>query len=65
MPTRRRAYAAEAVKLLSSAHAAGFFAQAGAVRNFSRDPDLDPIRTRADFQAKASDWTFPVNPFAR
>jgi hypothetical protein len=28
------------------------------------DPDLDALRTRADFQAVISDWVFPADPFA-
>ncbi len=58
-------YAARAVKLLSAAYAEGYFTQAGAVRDLLGNRDLDPIRTRADFQAALPDWAFPVNPFAR
>jgi hypothetical protein len=30
-----------------------------------RDPDLDPLRSRPEFQALLLDLTFPEDPFAR
>ena len=60
-----RTYAARAIALLNSAHAAGYFLQTGAVRKFLNDRDLSPIRADARFQAAARDWIFPDYPFAR
>jgi hypothetical protein len=30
-----------------------------------KDPDLNPLRSRPDFQAMLLDLTFPADPFAR
>jgi hypothetical protein len=30
-----------------------------------RDPDLDPLRPRADFQVLLLDLAFPADPFTR
>jgi hypothetical protein len=30
-----------------------------------RDPDLDPLRARTDFQLLLTDLAFPAEPFAR
>jgi hypothetical protein len=30
-----------------------------------KDPDLDPLRSRPDFQALLLDLSFPADPFAR
>jgi hypothetical protein len=30
-----------------------------------RDPDLDPLRPRADFQVFLLDLAFPADPFTR
>jgi hypothetical protein len=41
---------------------------AGGYRNLTwmrRDPDLDPLRTRPDFQALMMDLEFPSDPFAK
>jgi hypothetical protein len=51
----------EAMAVLRRAIAAGF-------RDASRlasDPELIPLRSRADFQALRMDLEFPANPFAR
>lgn len=34
-------------------------------RMLTTDPDLDPLRSRAEFRSLVSDPTFPVDPFAR
>jgi tetratricopeptide (TPR) repeat protein/tRNA A-37 threonylcarbamoyl transferase component Bud32 len=37
----------------------------GNVSGLRRDPDLDPLRARADFQAMVADFAFPDYPFSR
>jgi hypothetical protein len=43
-------YAARAVALLNQAHTGGHLKNAMFLRQFKTDPDLDPLRKRADFQ---------------
>jgi hypothetical protein len=43
-------YAAEAVRLLERAHAAGIFNDAARVDKMKRDHDLDSLRAREDYQ---------------
>jgi tetratricopeptide (TPR) repeat protein len=59
------ALAAEAVVLLHSARAAGFFAAPQYRALLSNDADLDALRDRADFQALVLDLALPAEPFAR
>jgi serine/threonine-protein kinase len=59
----RQALAAEAVQTLRGAIAAGW----SDARKASRDPDLNPLRDREDFQrllAELFDRGFPADPFA-
>jgi hypothetical protein len=35
------------------------------VGHMGRDPDLDPLRSRPDFQALMMDLAFPADPFQR
>jgi tetratricopeptide (TPR) repeat protein len=43
-------YAARAVELLEQARTKGFFADRNQVQHMKKDTDLDPLRSRADFQ---------------
>jgi hypothetical protein len=45
--------------LLRRAVAAGF----ADIAHIRADPDLDPLRSRADFQTLLMDLAFPTNPF--
>ena len=56
-----RAGADEAMKSLRQAVAAGFREAA----HMRVDSDLDPIRTRPDFQALLADLAFPADPFSK
>jgi tetratricopeptide (TPR) repeat protein len=51
----------QAVATLRRAVAAGL----GDIAFMRRDPDLDPLRSRADFQLLMMDLAFPDEPFAR
>jgi hypothetical protein len=31
----------------------------------NRDPDLDPLRARPDFQVLMADFSFPSDPFSK
>ena len=63
---RAEKYAAQAVVLLKRAHAVGFFQDASAAPPASKsDPDLNPLRARADFQALLLDVVFPADPFTQ
>jgi serine/threonine-protein kinase len=57
----RQAHADRAIVALRRAVAAGF--RNGAL--WRRDPDLDPLRSRPDFQLLMMDVQFPDDPFAR
>jgi len=60
-------YAARAVELLSRAREAGYFANPYNLTVLNREPDFDPLRPRADFQAVLAllmDQGFPAVPFA-
>lgn len=48
-------YAASAVALLRRAQAAGFFTVAALVERLRNNPELAPLRSRADFQALVRD----------
>ncbi len=48
-------YALRAVELLRSAHAAKYFADAEHVNSLKSDPDLGPLRQRADFKKLLTD----------
>ena len=37
----------------------------GTVEHMRKDPDLDPVRSRPDFQMLFMDLAFPKEPFAR
>jgi tetratricopeptide (TPR) repeat protein len=52
-PADREAQAVEAVRLLDELAAAGYFTPARA-KHLAADPDLDPLRGRADFKAVAA-----------
>jgi serine/threonine-protein kinase len=53
-----------AVEMLGRAAASSYFKSAQARDRLRRDPDLDPLRTRLDFQALCMDLFMPINPFA-
>jgi serine/threonine-protein kinase len=57
----REACAARGMAALRRAVAAGF----DNVTHMGRDPDLDPLRSRLDFQALMMDLAFPADPFQR
>jgi hypothetical protein len=60
----RTQYADEAMAMLHSAVAAGW----SSAERTARDPDLLPLRDRADFRrllAELFDRSFPKDPFAR
>jgi hypothetical protein len=46
---RAEQYAARAVELLGLAHKDSFFKPADTVQHLKKDPDLDPLRQRADY----------------
>jgi tetratricopeptide (TPR) repeat protein len=50
-----------AIDALRQAVAAGF----GDQSSLLKDPDLDPVRARGDFQALLADLAFPARPFVR
>jgi serine/threonine-protein kinase len=52
---RAETSAARAIALLGRARVAGFFEEAEMVRNLKKDPDLDPLRARADFKKLLAD----------
>jgi serine/threonine-protein kinase len=56
-----RAEADRAMQWLHHAVAAGY----RNVALMQRDPDLDPLRSRPDFQLLLMDLQFPDDPFAR
>jgi serine/threonine-protein kinase len=58
---RRRSDAEQAMALLNRAVAAGYVDAA----RMRADPDLEPLRSRADFQALLMDLAFPKDPFPR
>jgi serine/threonine-protein kinase len=60
-PAEREACAGRGVEALRRAVAAGF----KNVGHMGRDPDLDPLRSRPDFQAMMMDLAFPAEPFQR
>ena len=60
-PAERADLTDRAVKTLRRALAAGF----RGYRGMDSDPDLDPLRGRADFRALILDRGFPLDPFAR
>jgi len=60
-------YAARAVSLLIRAREAGYFVNPYNLTVLNREPDFDPLRPRADFQALRAalmDQGFPSDPFA-
>jgi tetratricopeptide (TPR) repeat protein len=58
-------YAVHAIKSLAESRRAGFFEEPINAPLIRSDPDLDPLRSRNDFQIFLQDLTFPVDPFAR
>ncbi len=48
--TKGQKYAARAIELLMKAQAAGYFNEVAIVEHMKQDHDLDPLRSRADFQ---------------
>ena len=56
-----RAAADRAMRVLRQAVAAGYYNAA----HMAKDPDLDPLRSRPDFQILMMDLAFPADPFAR
>jgi tetratricopeptide (TPR) repeat protein len=58
-------YAAHAINDLAESRRAGFFDDPPNFGLIRSDPDLDPLRSRADFQNFVLDLTFPADPFAR
>jgi tetratricopeptide (TPR) repeat protein len=57
-------YAARAVALLDQARQAGYFEAPANLKNLVSDPDLDPLRSRADFRLLMFDVVFPADVFA-
>ena len=57
----RRIPLERAMEMLRRAVAAGYWDIAW----MRRDPDLDPLRPRADFQVLLLDLAFPADPFTR
>jgi hypothetical protein len=53
---RAEGYAARALELLAQADAAGYFKDPAHVSHMHKDPDLDPLRARPDFQKLAAGW---------
>jgi tetratricopeptide (TPR) repeat protein len=49
-PDHADANAAKAIQLLRRAHSAGYFRRPGRVDHLARDPDLDALRSRADYR---------------
>jgi tetratricopeptide (TPR) repeat protein len=60
-PSQREARAGRAVDALSRAAAAGHYDTG----RLGRDPALDPLRPRHDFQVLLQDLAFPTDPFGR
>jgi serine/threonine-protein kinase len=58
-------YAAHAINSLIESRRAGFFMEPVNVPLIRSDPDLDPLRSRRDFQNIVRDLAFPADPFAR
>jgi hypothetical protein len=59
--SERDAYAVRAMATLRRAVAEGF----RDLNTLRKDEDLDPLRSRPDFQALLLDLAFPDEPFAR
>jgi tetratricopeptide (TPR) repeat protein len=59
--SERHGYADRAMDALREAVRAGY----RDVEHMSRDPDLDPLRSRADFRALMLDLAFPSDPIAQ
>jgi hypothetical protein len=57
----RRLHAGRAIEALRRAIAAGYNDKLW----MTRDPELDPLRARADFQALIMDLEFPADPFSK
>jgi hypothetical protein len=57
-------YAARAVALLHRARRAGHFDSPAKLKDLVSDPDLDPLRSRADFRLLMFDVFFPADVFA-
>jgi WD40 repeat protein len=49
-PGKKEEYAARAVELLARARAAGFFQDRETVAHMKQDPDVEPLRSRPDYQ---------------
>jgi hypothetical protein len=62
---RARRYAARALGMLAAAGSAGFFREPARLALLRDDPDLGPLRDRAEFQLLLMDLAFPAEPFAR
>jgi tetratricopeptide (TPR) repeat protein/tRNA A-37 threonylcarbamoyl transferase component Bud32 len=60
-PAEREASASRGIAALRRAFAAGF----DNLGHMGRDPDLDPLRSRRDFQEMRMDLSFPADPFQR
>ena len=58
-------HAAHAISALAEARRAGYFRDASKVANMRSDRDVDPLRSRPDFQELLLDLAFPTDPFAR
>jgi serine/threonine-protein kinase len=57
-------YAARAMELLGEARSVGYFDTTGYLEAMNQDRDLDPLRSRPDFQLLSLDLAFPAEPFA-
>ncbi len=60
----REKYAKLSITSLADARRAGYFRDSSKIATMLSDRDLDPLRTRLDFQRLTADLTFPSQPFA-
>jgi tetratricopeptide (TPR) repeat protein len=58
-------YALRALASLAEARRAGYFREPSKVARMQSDKDLDPLRSRPDFQALLMDLAMPADPFTR
>jgi hypothetical protein len=60
--SQREAYAGQAMALLRRAQAAGFFKNRANIEHLKRDTDLEPLRSREDFQKFVAELEAPAKP---
>jgi hypothetical protein len=59
---RPEQYAVRAVKYLQQAATAGYFKNAATIEHMEKDTDLDPLRTRPDYQNLLADLEKRASP---